>query len=180
MAPIGVMRFSGIYLSRPESVPDHSACCTTLAIMMAKDLSARGININLKDLIYRIAIHDIPEAITSDVVRPLKYHHPELTKEFKLAESEMIKSFGYPDEIINDIESAKDDSCIEGYLMEVVDAIQVLTKLYEEYYLLNNHLVESEYNSVFKLVHKVIEKSKDLYGGVVYDYLMEIYITFKN
>lgn len=180
MAPIGVMRFSGLFLIRPESVPDHAACCTTLAIMVAKDLRALGIVVNLENLIYRISIHDIPEAITSDVVRPLKYHHPALTKEFKLAESAMIRSFGYPEDIIEDIENAKDESTIEGYLMGVIDALQVLTKLYEELYVLNNKSVEGEYNSVLNLVHDVIEKSKDLYGDEVYTYLNSIYLTFSN
>lgn len=180
MAPIGVMRFSGLFLIRPESVPDHAACCTTLAIMVAKDLRALGIVVNLENLIYRISIHDIPEAITSDVVRPLKYHHPALTKEFKLAESAMIRSFGYPEDIIEDIENAKDKSTIEGYLMGVIDALQVLTKLYEELYVLNNKSVEGEYNSVLNLVHDVIEKSKDLYGDEVYTYLNSIYLAFSN
>lgn len=180
MAPIGVMRFSGMFLIRPESVPDHAACCTTLAIMVVKDLRALGIEVNLENLIYRISIHDIPEAITSDVVRPLKYHHSALTKEFKIAETDMIRAFGYPEDIINDIELAKDNSSIEGYLMEVIDALQVATKLYEELFILNNRSIEDEYNSVMNLVHKVINKSLDLYGDKVYNYLNSIYLTFFN
>lgn len=179
-APVGVMRFSGLYIIRPESVPDHAACCTTLAIMMHKDLRAVGIIFDLKDLIYRIAIHDIPEAITSDVVRPLKYHHEALTKEFRLAERDMVTRFGYPDYILEDCENAKDETCIEGFLMIVIDALQVLTKLYEEYYVLHNDMVKPEYDKVMLLYQKVIAKSKDLYGEVLYEYLNSIYISFFN
>lgn len=179
-APIGVMRFSGLYLLRPESVPDHIASCTTLAIMMEKDLSKLGISIDIKDLIYRIAIHDIPEAITSDVVRPLKYHHPELTKEFRVAEDEMAKNFGYPDYIIKDSKSAKSSESIEGYLMEVIDCLQVLIKLYEEYKLLSNQLVEQEYFNVLELYKKVFQKSRDLYGDILYRYLESIYFSILN
>jgi hypothetical protein len=92
----------------------------------------------------------------------------------------MVTRFGDPDYIIEDCESANWETCIEVVLMIVIDALQVLTKLYEEYYVLHNDMVKSEYDKVMLLYQKVIAKSKDLYGEVLYEYLNSIYISFFN
>lgn len=158
MAPIGVNRFSGSYLIRPESVPDHVLTCITLSIMLIKDLEKLGYSINYKEVMYKIAIHDLPEKLTSDIIRPVKYHHEELTKEFRAAESDMIRRSGYPLFLIDDIENAKDDT-LEGYILKYVDIFQVVLKLYEEVFELGNLLIKSEYYNAKSALQKATELS---------------------
>lgn len=178
LSPIGVLRYSGSYLIRPESTPDHISTCTTLAVMIIKDLRNLGIEVDKEKLIYKIAIHDLPESITSDVIRPLKYHHPELTREFRIAEEDMIRKAGFPEDLISDINDAKDET-LEGRLMAFIDILQVVTKLYEEVFELGNKLLKKEYNSAINTFERMILEVKASYPETS-EYFNNLLNIFKN
>lgn len=175
MAPIGVIRYSGQYLIRPESVPDHCASCTTLAIMILKDLDSIGFKVNREKLIYKISIHDLPEHVTSDIIRPLKYHHEELRREFQVAEEDMIRRAGYPEDLIDEILHAKDDGSTEGYLLRFIDILQVVCKLREEVEELGNNLIAPEYKSAVITLKSILEESHEFgESDILYNYLSTI------
>lgn len=178
MAPIGVMRYSGQFLIRPESVPDHVASCTTLAIMIIKDLRNLGFEVDTREVIYRLAIHDLPERVTSDIIRPLKYHHEELTKQFRIAEESMIRRAGYPDDLIEDIINVKCPSTIEGNIVAFVDTFQVITKLYEEVHELNNNLIRSEFENALIHFQNATNRFQSVGNEELFTYFNNIYKSF--
>lgn len=181
MSPIGVLRYSGSYLIRPESTADHIVSCVTLAAMMIRDLEDLGIKINKQKFIYKIAIHDLPESVTSDVIRPLKYHHKALTEEFRIAEEDMIRKAGFPEDLIQDCNNAKDES-LEGCLMRIVDILQVVTKLYEEVALLGNKTVLGLYSDAmytFSSIIKQVGENENI-NPTVLNYFQSIFKTFKE
>lgn len=179
LSPVGVLRYSGSYLIRPESTPDHVVTCVTLASMIIGDLEKLGVAVDKQKFIYKIAIHDLPESITSDVIRPLKYHHAELTREFRIAEESMIRKAGFPEDLIQDCNNAKDES-LEGCLMRFVDILQVVTKLYEEVALLGNRTVISAFNdamNTFEYIIKDVGNNPNI-TPTIFNYFNSILKTF--
>lgn len=174
LAPVGVMRFSGKYLLRPESVTDHIVQCITICLKVASDLNELGVKVDVKDLVYRCSIHDLPESQTQDIVRPFKYHHPELTREINIAEEDMIRQYGLYESLIHDINHAKDTDTIEGAIMRWVDICQVVLKLDEEVNYLGNRLLENTLSEALRTYDKVLNKISGLYGHVFDNYIKKI------
>lgn len=178
-APIGVLRYSSEFLIRPESTPDHVMELVVLALKIHKDLTELGLVIDLNRLMFKIVIHDLDESITGDIKKPFKYFIPELTKLMKLATSEMLKRAGFDQFIITEIENDKDDGTIEGFLLNWLDTLQVVLKLYEEVKHLGNLTIAKELKGAHEYLGHHLRnsflKTKEEYDTILRDYLSNQY-----
>lgn len=156
LSPIGVMRYSGQYLIRPESTSDHISQLNALAIMVYNDLKDYY-DINFDRLITKIALHDLDESFTGDIVRPLKYRTSSIRDEISKAVELVMLDNDVPSFIIDEIRNDKDDT-MEGYLLDFLDNLQVCTKLHQEYFLLGNKTIIKEYQSSLHLLSDKLNK----------------------
>jgi len=137
-----ITRYSGKFTIRPENNSTHISDCIAIALWFSNWINNDNKNyFNLKELIYRIAIHDNDEIII-DLPRPYKYYKDRLGKHTLLdavkLTNELILMDNYNSNQVNDIKHAKDYNVVEGALCELIDKVQASLKIYEEYYILNN------------------------------------------
>lgn len=134
-----VKRYSQSTLCCPESVLEHSASVTLMALYIGTALNSKNMaRIDIGLLLSKAAIHDFDEIITGDVARPVKYFSKEMREMFKQLESEnmeiLTKSFSSGNEhqkVLYDFwDSAKDG--LEGSIVALCDFISVIQKLYDE------------------------------------------------
>ena len=91
---IGVInRYSGLYLSRPESVSDHTCQVGILAFVIASKCINYGDKIDLGKVALYSLVHDFDEALTSDVPRNIKYFFPELRESLNKVAQLLPKPF---------------------------------------------------------------------------------------
>jgi 5'-deoxynucleotidase YfbR-like HD superfamily hydrolase len=138
---IGVInRYSGLYLSRPESVSDHTCQVGILAFVIASKYLSYGGNIDLGKVALYSLVHDFDEALTADVPRNIKYFFPELKESLNKVAVEALFRLG--DQLqISGLHSlwvnSKSDG-FEGLIVEIADSLQVVKKALEEVELLGN------------------------------------------
>lgn len=147
------------YIIKPESVADHLWYMTEIALRLNQK-----INFNIKEVIYRIMIHDMEEFVTLDIPRDVKHssrEYKEMTDDvaFKILRKENICT----PSVLTDAITAKCHDSIEGALVHFIDAYQAYLKLYDEVYVLGNKSLEGELNNecVPYLQEVVEEVSKD-------------------
>lgn len=120
-----IPRFSDIYMHRRETVADHNWDLIALALVIVpewnKDLEKR---IDLKDVLYRIAVHDLDESGSIDIPRPFKYFNMDLKKKIDEVSLEILRSKKVSEDIIKDIKTAKDFATLEGFVVKILDIIQ--------------------------------------------------------
>lgn len=128
------------YMIKPETLSDHVWYMMEIAFRLSRE-----IEFDLKEVLYRIMIHDIEESVTLDIPRDVK-HSSKLYKEmtddiaFKLLQREGIVTA----QIIEDSKSAKSHDTIEGCIVHFCDVYQAYLKLSDEVYLLNNLSLKKE------------------------------------
>lgn len=120
-----IPRFSDIYMHRRETVADHNWDLIALALVIVpewnKDLVRK---IDLKEVLYRIAVHDLDESGSIDIPRPFKYFNMDLKKKLDEVSLEILRSKKVSEDIIKDIRTAKDFSTLEGFVVKILDIIQ--------------------------------------------------------
>jgi putative hydrolase of HD superfamily len=90
---------AGIESKKIESVAEHSYGCAFTAIIIANQLKAEGIIINLGKVALLAVLHDIPEAITGDIARTREFaENEELVNAKKIAEKDAIAAIFEPTE----------------------------------------------------------------------------------
>lgn len=120
-----IPRFSDIYMHRRETVADHNWDLIALALVIVPEWNRDLVRkIDLKDVLYRIAVHDLDESGSIDIPRPFKYFDLDLKKKLDEVSLEILKSKKVSDDIIKDIRSAKDFSILEGFVVKILDIIQ--------------------------------------------------------
>ena len=137
-----VYRYISVPTIRRESIDEHIAYVSLYALIIAKDLIKSGHNVNLSILLERTLVHDLDESITGDVIRTVKYGHPDLKRVLDevatLMMARLDKSLGVS------LSSAWRDAKgvdLEGAILEVVDLFQVISYVSEEIDLGNRHLL---------------------------------------
>lgn len=130
-----VMRYSGVRLITPESDVDHTFDMICIALSELKEVSDTSFKkgyakIDFQKLVYKIAIHDMGEAFSTDIPRPFKYCTPELKAEIDRAEGILMRQ-NLSEDLVKDIDSAKDES-IEGIWVKFLDWIQAGYKMIDE------------------------------------------------
>ena len=180
-----INRFAGHMLIKDESVADHIIHMNYLAIAIVPEINKRIIEynkennnsiiklLNLENIIYRIAVHDLDESITFDFPRPIKYHNTEITKAIYNTTQLILKDH-LDSELINDINSAKDLEFREGYLVALYDTLQAGLKMQLEIELGNKRFKNELKNVIEILNEKLSEIDKLPYDGIFIKSVKEI------
>jgi 5'-deoxynucleotidase YfbR-like HD superfamily hydrolase len=79
-----VTRFSSIPVAVSENTAEHSFWVALYAVMIHLELGGRPEDVGA--VVLAAVVHDLPECVTGDVVRTLKYSTPELKREVDRAE----------------------------------------------------------------------------------------------
>lgn len=79
-----VVRFSSIPVAVSETTAEHSFWVALYAVMIHLELGGKPEDIGA--VVLGAVVHDLPECVTGDVVRTLKYSTPELKREVDRAE----------------------------------------------------------------------------------------------
>ncbi|QIG77885.1 5'-nucleotidase protein [Rhizobium phage RHph_TM61] len=164
-----VNRYSGVYLTKNESVSDHTTQTGLLCILVGNEINKRlaklksSVRVNLEKLAYKALIHDLEESKTCDTPRNVKYFNDLIYQEFERKGDELSELYEFP-ELYEQWKNAKDKT-LEGYILKICDMIHVVRKLVDEVVLLGNLnmlQVALELKDHLKKTHDYINKITDL------------------
>lgn len=138
---LNVYRFSNTKLVEHESTAYHTVQMQLIALYLYNKYPT----FNIKDVIYRILMHDLDESVLCDIPRDVKYYNTTIYNEINsIANTKLVES-GILGSIIHDINNAKenkvcnpnhgkinDSGCYEGSLVGIIDILQCAIKLATE------------------------------------------------
>lgn len=153
-----VIRYSGFQLLRPETVDSHTMDMTIIALMILDDLPA---HLDRKDLIYRIAIHDLEESCSCDVPRSLKYYSEEVRMAIEKATKALVREH-VSEVLFNDMEDAKNLEVLEGRVVKFLDILQCCFILKREVVKQKNGPLRKVYDEACNFLKEAI-LDKDLF-----------------
>lgn len=152
-----VTRYSGKTLLLPESVSDHISDMISMGLHIIGLCRDQGIEIDKKDLIYRISLHDFDESILCDLPRNFKYYDPKFRGEVERV-IQLILTSNFSDEIITDINESKSERSFEGVITHLLDVVQATCTLYREVVELGNKTLEWTLKDNLNYVRQFYEK----------------------
>lgn len=121
------VRFAGNPIEKEETVAQHVAAMSFMALEIYNRFLNHGLDFNIRDVLYRITIHDLDESAMGDIPRPIKYYNEE-TKKVLDGVAQMELSKNYNEQIVKDCESAKDET-FEGKVVDLLDSLQCIYRL---------------------------------------------------
>lgn len=156
----GVLRYSTVYQSRPESLSDHVVDTSYMAYIIARNLIMMGESVDMGLLLTKTLIHDsIDEPLIGDIPRLTKYStqtcYNELSKVACLVSERVSHEIDGTDYSYQIWSHDKDLSTIEGVIMKIVDMLSVAKKAVMEVDMLGNMYF-------LKIVEEVKTYIKDL------------------
>ena len=168
-----VSRWSQSHCHKDESTLEHTAAVALIALKIASAFPKA----NLEKILVRALVHDMEETTTGDIMTPVKYANPEMTRVIKEFEDEAAK------EVSNVFGSwayiawrdAKDDT-LEGDIIKIADKAAVVYKYRHELALGNKGFEQYEENIWNGLYHiKCTTKNDELIPIIheLMDYLQE-------
>lgn len=158
-----VIRYGGIHMVEQETLSNHLYETGILALMMIKELEGLGIEIDKGKMLERALVHDIPETVTLDFPRPIKYSDMRIKNaldELEIKVCSHIETLVQIPGLLSEVEICKDDTR-EGHLLKLVDLMLVARKCIREVSLKSN----KEFVIVLKEVHEYIIKTYEYYIG---------------
>lgn len=166
---ITTMRFSGFPLVKPESVSDHIWGMISIALVDIPQINEQrksmGLQeVDIKELIYKIVLHDLDEAYTSDIPRLFKHSDPNLLEAIKIATNKLISKYLDP-KLIEEIDKAKDES-LEGLWVELLDMIQCGDKMIYEIKL-GNEFIKTQLPNVISTLSDIMQYLIVTKGGTL-------------
>lgn len=169
-----VIRYSGFKLLQPEDVGTHTMDMNVLALLLHDEIkdSLPKDYIDIKDLIYRITVHDLEESCSCDVPRTLKYYSDAVYEAINSATMELYKK-EVSENLVRDTLNAKDLTTVEGRLVKFLDIYQCTLVLYREVHDFGNRPLIKLLKDSRNLLHDVVFK-KDLFKDdheVLTDYI---------
>lgn len=132
-----IMRFGGDRDLVRESLYDHLGKMSGMAILLNEI-----IDFDIKEVLYRIQIHDLEETVTQDVSRKLKHFNPEIKQAIDAASYAILKRELPNESLLKAIQEAKDHSTIEGCIVHFLDVYQAYQHLRFEVEKLGNHSLD--------------------------------------
>jgi 5'-deoxynucleotidase YfbR-like HD superfamily hydrolase len=140
-----IKRFSNTTLVKEENVVEHIGQSIMIALVIYSKIDQSDINI--KELIYKISIHDLDESVLADVPFDIKYSSDLIKSELERISLEKLSEYLYP-ELISDIFKSKCDEehKKESLMLKFIDPFQALIKLIREYKLQNTQELEFKVN----------------------------------
>lgn len=150
-----VTRYSGVNLIKSESVSDHVWGMCSLALELIPELNlnlTEDLQIDLKDVLFRIIVHDLDESVTCDIPRPFKYATKELREEIEVASTLLMKKYLNEEIVIKSL-NAKEGDSIEAFLVRLFDLMQSGIKMRQEV-LLGNTFIKTEVPNVIECLEE--------------------------
>lgn len=165
-------RWSGHLTLKSESISDHVWGMVALAIQFHEQYDPSGVVVDLKEVIYRVALHDIGESLYCDIPRPFKYSSPQLARLINTTEEELLRD-NLSKSLVDDIQSAKDPNSIEGLLVKILDALQAGLKMKSEIELGNNNFRAEIGNSInmLKSIYSSIKYNNDIKYTTIHKFI---------
>lgn len=121
------VRFSGCPIEKEETVAQHIAAMQLMALELYNIFLKSGLTFDIKDTMYRIAIHDLDEAALGDIPRPIKYYNDDVHRELDaVANAELHKN--YHESIAEAVDKAKEGG-FEGIVVNLLDSLQCVYRL---------------------------------------------------
>lgn len=185
---VHIHRWAGWRVLVPESDSDHVWGMNALAIEFVSGLPEELRTTALKELIYRIALHDLGETFYVDIPRNFKYSSNELAELIHKTEEKLVRD-NLPEDIANDVQNSKSKDLSDpyGFIVSVLDMLQAGMKMKEELQLGNLHFTKeilnpcnTLYNWCKKLKNnKLIIQDFDL-TTYLHDYIMDAILYLKS
>lgn len=112
----------GVPPSVAESVADHLFLTSFVALALAREMSRRGYSLDIGKVLTLSIIHDIPEAMTGDIVRHIKRARPELFNEI---EARALEELGLADYkgLFEELEGL---GSLESIIVKIADDLSTL------------------------------------------------------
>ncbi|MGO4181795.1 YfbR-like 5'-deoxynucleotidase, partial [Paenibacillus sp. TAF43_2] len=155
-----VKRWNGSYNLVPDNDATHSFRVASLALFNGLlEIERFGNkNIDLYKLLAKAALHDLPEALSGDVVSNFKHNNPDIKHAFEQYEKETaqfminkLPSFFHEDMTEFIVHSKSADA--NGELVDISDKLDALIKASLE--MRNNpHYADTYYNQLVKVQHR--------------------------
>lgn len=144
-------RWSGFQYIKQESVSDHVWGMTALALEIVPMLNKLGKgDLDLKDIIFRIQVHDLDECLSCDIPRPFKYHDPALKNAIENTTKALMKEH-FDEELFVKICHSKCKRVPEGAFVGFLDSLQAFLYMTNEINL-GNSLFRSERNNGLRVL----------------------------
>jgi 5'-deoxynucleotidase YfbR-like HD superfamily hydrolase len=125
-------------------VAEHSFFVVLATAFIVNDLQKKGYEVDLGEALRKACLHDIPESLSSDVIKIFKNTTPELREEIERAEKIHMKRLeeyiGEGTDIYEHWKDCKDET-LEGRIVHLADQLQLMSTV-REYVLVGNTYFE--------------------------------------
>lgn len=167
-------RWSNEYMHRRATVSEHLFFVTQLGQMLAVIEEEHGNEVDWKVLYAKLINHDVPEAMTGDIINTMKYRDSKLKELVDRIEDELVEEVlleelddPYKERYRELLTNFKDDT-LEGQILSYADRIDALLEcIYElqlgntqtfkeKYFVLTNILKESDLVSVKYFLEEIL------------------------
>lgn len=157
---IHVRRYSSNLLIKDESVSDHTWCMISLALEYVPELKKRfpGSNIELTNVLAGIAVHDVEECLTGDIMRPFKYHDDNILQAIRHASDVVLMDY-IGSERYYYIKGITSKKTVQGVLIKIFDLAQAGYKMKSEVELGNSYFA-NELENVLDCYNEWIDDIK--------------------
>jgi 5'-deoxynucleotidase len=125
-----IKRWSIMHSLRPESVLEHSAIVSLLAMLTGHIAQQLGKEVSIEKMISHALVHDLEEILRGDVITPVKKATPAIESEFKKlahsAEEQLLKTL--PDSLKGIVEESFNPGGYEQRLVKACDVYAAYIK----------------------------------------------------
>lgn len=153
-------RWSNEYMHSRATVSEHIFFVTQIGQMLGVIEEENGNKVEWKVLYEKLLNHDVPEAMTGDIINTMKYRESKLKElvdkiEDELVEEELVENLDSPfKERYREMLTGFKDDTLEGRILEYADRIDALIECIYELKLGNYQTFREKY---FVLVDKLKE-----------------------
>jgi 5'-deoxynucleotidase YfbR-like HD superfamily hydrolase len=137
-----IQRCSTTRRIKQQSVAEHSYYVAVISLLLAQELKG---DVDLGLLLQKALFHDLEEAMTGDIIYPLKHSSPEVNatlEEITVEYCRKIFEKKFPKyEHFRGIQRFSKDG-YEGEIVRLADAIELMVYCYEEFVNGNGHMQE--------------------------------------
>lgn len=173
-------RYSNTHLAQREDILSHTGSVTMLVASMVTNFTSNidlmienygtswtspDAELLISRALLKSVVHDVEEVITGDIVRPVKYHSPEMLEQFKSLESvaaqSVLKDLGFDSTAFTVWDTAK--SGLSGTFVKVADIISVVYKIYTECVMCGTYSILKACPEMHKYLHEISQYIEKVY-----------------
>lgn len=175
-----VNRYSAVPVLRYENVAEHLFYVSFYSMMLARDLQARGYEVDVGLAVQKALLHDFEESISGDIIRTFKYNSMELKNIIDETSKKVFKetlernSPRISKELFKIWLNAKDNT-LEGKIVAFADLLSVISYCDEEIRKGNSYMYEIMENALDALNQKFASSKTNPFA----EYLLELEVLRK-